>query len=418
MRRERPPELFELDISTLLPGRDGAGVHAGRTIHVPWTLPGDRVLAMSQGQGRALPERWLARAPGRAAPACDHFERCGGCTAQHLQPADYAAWKEGIAREAASRAGFPDAAIAPLAISPPRSRRRATLAAVLGASGVALGFHALARREIVDVVSCAILAPGIAALLPALREALLPALDRAARCDVAITLAENGLDVVVLGEVDRARLSALAALPDIARLSRGTDPEGEHELVALHRRPVIRFDGVAIEPPPHVFLQATVEGEQAIRDAMREGLDRAKRVADLFSGCGTLSLPLARDRQVTAIDSNGAALAALDAAARAGGLGARLRVLRRDLARRPLVGDELEDFDAVVFDPPRAGAEAQAKQLARSKVKTVVAVSCDAGTFARDARILVDGGYALKRVSAVDQFKWSSHVETMALFTR
>jgi tRNA/tmRNA/rRNA uracil-C5-methylase (TrmA/RlmC/RlmD family) len=149
-----------------------------------------------------------------------------------------------------------------------------------------------------------------------MREALRPALDRAARCDIAITLAENGLDVVVLGEVDRARLSALAALPGIARLSRGIDPEGEHELVALHRRPVIRFDGIAIEPPPHVFLQATIEGEQAIRDAMREGLDGARRVADLFSGCGGLSLGAsmaaasvgAHIRSIAAFDSFDAAL--------------------------------------------------------------------------------------------------------------
>ncbi|MFM8679556.1 MAG: class I SAM-dependent RNA methyltransferase [Alphaproteobacteria bacterium] len=418
MRRERPPELFELDIDTLSPGRDGAGMHAGRAIHVPWTLPGDRVLAMSQGQGRALPERWLRRAPGRAAPSCGHYERCGGCTAQHLQPDAYAAWKAGIAREAASRAGFPDAPVAPLSISPPRARRRATLAAVLGATGVALGFHALARREIVDLDACAILAPGIAAILQDLREALRPALDRAARCDLAITLAENGLDVVVVGEVERARLAALAALPAIARLSMGTDPEGEHELVALHRRPVIRFDGDAVEPPPHVFLQATVEGEGAIRDAMRDGLDGARRVADLFSGCGTLSLPLARERQVTAVDSHGGALAALDAAARAGGVGARLRVLRRDLARRPLVGEELEDFDGVVFDPPREGARDQAAALARSPVPRVVAVSCNPATFARDAALLREGGYRLDRLTPVDQFTWSPHLELVGCFSR
>jgi len=418
MRRERPPELFELDISTLAPGRDGAGTHAGRAVHVPWTLPGDRVLAMSQGAGRALPERWIQRAGGRAAPACGHYERCGGCTAQHLQPEAYAAWKEGIAREAAARAGFPEATIAPLSISPPRSRRRATLAAVLGATGVVLGFHALARREIVDIDECAILAPGIAAMLPGLREALRPALDRAARCDLAITVAENGLDVVVVGEIERGRLGALAALADIARLSMGADPEGAHELVALHRRPVIRFEGIAVEPPPHVFLQATVEGEAAIRAAMRGGLDGARRVVDLFSGCGTLSLPLARERQVTAVDSHGDALAALDAAARAGGVGARVRVLRRDLARRPLVGEELEDFDGVVFDPPREGARDQAAALARSPVPRIVAVSCNPATFARDAALLREGGYRLDRLTPVDQFTWSSHLELVGCFSR
>ncbi len=418
MRRERPPELFEVEIASLAPGRDGTGVHAGRTVHVPWTLPGDRVLAMSQGQGRALPERWLHRAPGRAEPACGHFERCGGCTAQHLQASDYAAWKTGIALEAASRAGFPDARVAPLALSPPRSRRRATLAAVHGAAGIAIGFHALARREIVDISSCAVLSPAIAGLLPALREALRPALDRAARCDIAITAAENGADVVALGEFTGARLAALAAVPGIARLSRGLEPDGDHELVALHRRPVVRFDGIAVEPPPHVFLQATVEGEDAIRAALRAGVDGARRVADLFSGCGTLSLPMARERQVTAIDSNAAALAALDAAARASGLGARVRVLRRDLDRRPLVGEELEDFDAVVFDPPREGARDQAAALARSPVPRVVAVSCNPATFARDAALLREGGYKLDLLSPVDQFRWSPHLELVGCFSR
>ena len=390
MRRERPPELFEVEIASLAPGRDGTGVHAGRTVHVPWTLPGDRVLAMSQGQGRALPERWLHRAPGRAEPACGHFERCGGCTAQHLQASDYAAWKTGIALEAASRAGFPDARVAPLALSPPRSRRRATLAAVHGAAGIAIGFHALARREIVDISSCAVLSPAIAGLLPALREALRPALDRAARCDIAITAAENGADVVALGEFTGARLAALAAVPGIARLSRGLEPDGDHELVALHRRPVVRFDGIAVEPPPHVFLQATVEGEDAIRAALRAGVDGARRVADLFSGCGTLSLPMARERQVTAIDSNAAALAA----------------------------EELEDFDAVVFDPPREGARDQAAALARSPVPRVVAVSCNPATFARDAALLREGGYKLDLLSPVDQFRWSPHLELVGCFSR
>lgn len=418
MKRERPPELFEIDISTLSPGRDGSGLHAGRTIHVPWTLPGDRVLAMAQGPGRALPERWIARAGGRATPACGHFERCGGCTAQHLEAGAYAEWKAGIAREAASRAGFPDAPVEALRMSPPRTRRRATLAAVHGSGGVALGFHALARREIVDVAECAVLAPGLAELLPALREALRPALDRAARCDLAITLAENGVDAVVIGEVARDRLASLAALPGIARLSLGAEAEGEHELVALHRRPVIRFDGIAVEPPPHVFLQATVPGEAAIREAMHEGVGNARRVADLFSGCGTLSLPLARERQVTAVDSHAGSLDALDAAARAAGLGARLRVLRRDLARRPLVGEELEDFDAVVFDPPREGARDQAAALARSPVPRVVAVSCNPATFARDAALLREGGYRLDRLVPVDQFLWSPHLELVGCFSR
>jgi 23S rRNA (uracil1939-C5)-methyltransferase len=188
--------------------------------------------------------------------------------------------------------------------------------------------------------------------------------------------------------------------------------------VALHKAPRIEFDGVALEPPPHAFLQATAPGEAAIRAAVTAGLGKARSVADLFAGCGTLALPLARTRQVLAVDTSEPALAALDRAARAAGLGPRLRVATRDLARRPLIGDELADFDAAIFDPPREGAAAQAAALARSAIARIVAVSCNPASFARDAALLAAGGYRLERLTPIDQFLWSPHLELVGIFVR
>jgi 23S rRNA (uracil1939-C5)-methyltransferase len=186
----------------------------------------------------------------------------------------------------------------------------------------------------------------------------------------------------------------------------------------MHRAPRIRFDGIAVEPPSGAFLQATQAGEDAIRAAVADGLGRARRVADLFAGSGTLALPLARDRQVLAIDSHRLALAALERAARGAGLGARVSIVARDLQRRPLIGDELDDIDGAIFDPPREGALAQAEALARSAVARVISVSCNPASFARDAAALAAGGYRLDRLTPIDQFLWSPHLELVGVFSR
>jgi 23S rRNA (uracil1939-C5)-methyltransferase len=411
-----PPEVTIEAIGT---GGDGIAPTPGGRLFVPWTLPGERLRIRPAGGQRALPMEWLSRHPDRAAPACPHFERCGGCVAQHMPDELYAAWKTGIARDAAARAGFVDTPIAPIVISPPRTRRRATLAALHGGqTGVVLGFHAPASRDIVDVVDCAVLVPAITATIAPLRAALRGVLKPGQRCDLALTEGEGGLDLLAIGTVAARSLAPLAAIPGIARVS-VTDTAGHGgELVAQHRVPRVRIDGIVVEPPPHAFLQATEPGQAAIIAAVREGLGRSRRIADLFSGCGTLALPLARAAQVLAIDAESAALVALDAGARAGGLGPRVKTTIRDLMRRPLVESELEDFDAVVFDPPRDGARAQAETLSRSDVPTVIAVSCNPASFARDAALLRAGGYRLERLSPIDQFLWSTHLELVGVFRK
>jgi len=411
-----PP--IELDIDAPGDGGDGVASLDGRRVHVPWTLPGDRVTAAPLSGSRALPIGWIRRSPAHATPGCAHFGSCGGCALQHLAADAYRSWKQDIAARAARRAGFPDAEIAPLAMSPPGSRRRATLAAVRTAAGVALGFHAPSRRDIVDLAACPVMSPTLVGLMRPLRAALADVLAPAQRCDIALTETAHGSDILVLGDLPHDRLRALAALPGLARLARAAAPERDPEIVAQHRPPCIDFDGIAVEPPPGVFLQATTPGEAAIRAAVAAGLGGARRVADLFAGVGTLSLPLARDRQVMAVDSHRAALSALERAARAAGLGARTSIAMRDLDRRPLTGDELADFDAAIFDPPREGALAQAKALAVGALDRVIAVSCNPASFARDAAALATGGYRLERLTPVDQFLWSPHLELVGVFCR
>lgn len=413
-----PPEPAELAIDALGDGGDGIATLAGRRIHVPWTLPGERVQVRETGGGRAEPLFWLQRSAERADPACVHFGSCGGCAVQHLGADAYRRWKHGLAAAAARRAGFPDVVPEPLVESPPGSRRRVTLAAVRAGTRVALGFHAPASRDIVDLQACPVMLPQLLDLLPALRAALAEALTPAQRCDIALTATNAGIDALVTGTMPRARLAPLARLGDLARLCLAEAAGRDPELVALHRAPAIDFDGIVVEPPPGVFLQATRAGETAIRDAVDDGLGSARRVADLFSGCGTLALPMARRRQVLAVDSQRAAIEALDRAARAGGVAPRVTVAVRDLERRPLVAEELGGFDAVVFDPPREGARAQAEALARSAVARVVAVSCNPATFARDAAALGAGGYRLERLTPIDQFLWSPHLELVGVFVR
>ena len=413
-----PAPTIELDIDALGDGGDGVASIGGRRIHVPWTLPGDRVAATPLGAARALPTSWIRRSPAHAAPPCAHFGSCGGCALQHLAAEAYRAWKQGIATRTAQRAGFPDAEIATLAMSPPASRRRATLAAVRSAAGMALGFHAPSRRDIVDLAACPVMSPALATLLGPLRAALADVLAPAQRCDIALTATAEGADMLVLGDLRHDALRPLAVLPGLARLARAQAPDRDPEIVAQHRPPRIDFDGIAVEPPPGVFLQATREGEAAIRDAVATGLGAARRVADLFAGAGTLSLPLARDRQILAVDSHRPALSALDRAARAAGLGARMTVIPRDLARRPLTGDELAGFEAAIFDPPREGALPQAEALARGGPDRVIAVSCNPVSFARDAVALAAGGYRLERLTPIDQFLWSPHLELVGVFAR
>lgn len=407
----------EATISHLGGRGDGVARIAGAPVYVPFAAPGDRI-ALENGRARIV-----AQGERRQPPACAHFGTCGGCQVQHLDIETYRNWKRDLVRLPLERAGIAVPELAATAESPPASRRRARFAARRLARGSVLGFNVARSHRIVPLSECPVLDPAIERLLPALAalvEALCPA---GTALDLQATASEAGIDLVLhgLAEPDgaaRALLGEWAHTQDLARLAFAGHDRGPPEILLTRRQPVLRWDEVALVPPPAGFLQATPAGEAALQAFVTRHLGAARRIVDLFAGCGTLSVPARRQAQVHAVDSDGAALAALDTATRAAGRGRPPSLERRDLFRRPLQPAELAAFDTAIFDPPRAGARDQATALAASGIGRVIAVSCNPSSFARDAALLVDGGFRLESVQPVDQFLWSAHMELAALFSR
>ena len=389
-------------------GRDGDGI-AG-ALRLPFALPGER---WRVGEGAPA---LLAAAPERVEPPCPHFGACGGCALQHAADGFVSGWKAGTIARALAARGLA-APVRPTATSPAGSRQRAVFAGRRTRKGAAVGFFGRRSDALVEVPGCLVVRPEIVAARPALAALTARGASRSGTLRLIVTHGPAGLDVAVAGgkPLDaglRQGLAALAEEADLARLA------WEGEVLALRRPPVQPMGRALVVPPPGAFLQATAEGADALVAAVGEATRGAARIADLFAGCGTLALPLAERAAVRAVEGDAAMLAALDAAARrAPGL-RPVAVEARDLFRRPLLAGELDGFDAVAIDPPRAGAEAQSLEIARSRVPRVAAVSCDPATFARDARILVDGGFRLDWVQPVDQFRWSGHVEIAAAFSR
>lgn len=397
-------------------GHRGDGIAQGPDgqVLVPQVLPGEVVEGDPAGD-RLVNIRILTPSAQRIRPPCRHARTCGGCLMQHASDPLVADWKQGIVKGALAGQGL-DAPLRPIATSPPRSRRRATLAARRTRGGTLIGFHARASDTLVTIPGCQLLHPALLAALPALEALVVTGGSRSAELSLTVTHSLGGPDVAVTGgkPLDaglRLALARVAETFDIARLTWDAEP------VALRRMPVQRFGKALVAPPPGAFLQATAEGEAALLAAVTEAIGPARRVADLFAGCGTFSLPLADLAEVHAVESNAAMLAALDRGWRqAQGLH-RVTTETRDLFRRPLEPDEFKGFDAVVIDPPRAGAEAQAATLARSRVPVIAFLSCNPVTFARDARVLKEAGYGLDWVQVVDQFRWAAHVELVARFS-
>jgi 23S rRNA (uracil1939-C5)-methyltransferase len=418
--------VAELVIDRLGTKGDGIGrLASGETVYVPYTLPYEHVrvvLGPRRGEGvEAALEALLQSSPDRAQPACRHFGDCGGCALQHLDPARYRALKLSRVSAALSRQGINEISIRDLLVSSPQSRRRATFSAEAKGSGVVLGFNRRSSHALVDLQECVVMRPAIVGLLPPLRQLLAAILSPGQRADIAITEASSGLDMLIempgpLGLAARERLGDFAGEAKLARLmwrSHG----GAVEPIAVRDTVFMRFGPRDVAIPPGAFLQATEFGENAIVQSVLDALPVEGRVADLFAGCGTLSFPIAgAGHAVLAVEGDAAALGALSSAARQGG--DRITVERRDLERSPLEPAELNGFAAVVFDPPRIGAKAQARALARSTVSRVIAVSCDPESFARDAAALIEGGYQLSWVQPIDQFLWSAHIELVALFGR
>lgn len=398
---------------------DGIAETPDGAIFVPFALPGERVRVRNIVDGRAEFFSVLTPAPERASPPCRHFGTCGGCALQHIEAATYRNWKREQVAAALAARGL-EIEVDPLVPAVPRSRRRATLAATRTKKGVTIGYYGRASHTIVAIAECPLVVPEIERALEGLAHLVEPGLSRKGRAALAVTATETGLDVAVSGgkEIDgplRAELARRATAIDLARLA------WNGELIAERRAPQVTLSGLRVSPPPGAFLQATAEGEAALVRLVLEAVGGAKRVADLFAGCGTFTAALARRAAVLAVEGEKPQIAALDRALRAQGpaLGLKpVELLTRDLFRRPMLPSDLEKIDAVVFDPPRAGAAAQAEMLARSSVPLIVAVSCNPATFARDARLLVDGGYRLLRVTPVDQFLWSPHIELVGLFRR
>lgn len=390
-------------------GRHGeaAGKNDGRTIYVPYALPGEVVEAEISGTHAHL-RAILSPSPERIDPFCPHFGRCGGCQIQHWQAKAYCAWKRNLLVTALEHQGI-KADVEPLIDAQGDGRRRATLHVARTEDGLIAGFNAARSHDIHALDHCPILVPALAGASHIARRigAVI------GPCDVAFTATDTGIDVDVASK--RTPTPALAALvnsENLARLSLNREP------VATRAAPEIAIGKARLRLPAGAFLQATKAGEEMLAALVIENIGKAKRVADLFSGVGVFALRLADKAKVFAADSDKASITALaEAVRRTSGL-KPVETRTRDLFREPLMARELKDFDAVVFDPPRAGAETQARQLAKSTVETVVAVSCDPASFARDARLLVEGGYRLKRSTPVDQFAFTAHIETVALFRR
>jgi 23S rRNA (uracil1939-C5)-methyltransferase len=394
-------------------GLSGDGLAEG--LRVPFALPGERV-AGPVAEGVLAPVEVLEAAPERVVPPCLQFGTCGGCALQHAADGFLAAWKREVVVRALAARGLA-AAMPPVAVSPPRSRRRAVFAGRRTKKGVLVGFHGRRSDQIVDVTECHLVRPELLAARPALAALVRTGASRSGALRLTVTASSAGPDVGVAGgksldaELRRA-LAGLAEEFDLARLA------WEGEPVAVRRAPFQSMGRARVVPPPGAFLQATAEGEAALVAAVQEAVGGAGRVADLFAGCGTFALPLAERSELHAVEGDAAMLAALDAGWRGAPGLRRVTTEARDLYRRPLLAGELKRFEAVVLDPPRAGAEAQARALAGSAMARVAMVSCNPVSFARDAAILVAGGFRLDWVQVVDQFRWSGHVELAARFSR
>ncbi len=399
-------------------GHHGDGIAKGPDgpIYVAQALPGEEVEGTLNGD-HLIDARILTPSPDRKKPPCPHARTCGGCLLQHASDPFVENWKQGIVAGALSAQGL-NAPFRPTLTSPPRSRRRATLAARKTKGGALLGFHARGSDLIIPVPNCQLLHPDLIATFPVLEAITRLGGSRTVELALTVTRSLAGPDISVTGgkPLESNLQRELARLAEQHGLSRLT---WNGETVALRTAPMQRFGKALVAPPPAAFLQATEQGEAALLAAVRDAIGpAARRIADLFAGCGTFALPLAEQAEVHAVEGDATMTAAMEKAWRNTEGLKKIVTETRDLFRRPLEPDEFKGIDAVVIDPPRAGAEAQFATLSRSKVPVIAAVSCNPATFARDARMLVQAGWNLDWVQVVDQFRWSSHVELAARFSR
>ena len=398
---------------------DGVALAGGEAIYVPYALGGETVEVADVPGHHPDRRRLLAvevASPERIAPFCQHFGVCGGCAIQHWQFEQYRAWKHALVIEALRQANL-DCEVAALIDAHGRGRRRITLHGRMGTHEVLkVGYAAASSHDIIPIDRCPILDPALDGALEAAWALAEPLIANGKPLDIQVTATDTGLDIDIRGSgpLKPATVASLSRVADKHRLARLTR---HGELVLMRNAPTVKMGAATVTLPPGSFLQATVAGEETLAALVAEHSGRARHIADLFCGVGPFALRLAARARIAAFDSDAAAIASLQKAAHAPGL-KPVKAETRDLFRRPLVPQELREFDCVVFDPPRQGAQAQAQRLAASQVPVIVAVSCNVATFARDARLLVDGGYRLEAVTPVDQFRHTPHVELVARFRR
>ncbi len=403
-------------------GAQGDGIAHGPNgpLYVPFSVDGDDLEIRVQGkQGRI--RQIQTPSPDRIDPLCRHFGRCGGCALQHVSADHYRQWKQQQIINALRHRGFDEVTVLAPEISPPGSRRRARFTA--GPS--ATGFAERASHNIVDISECPVMAPEIMAVIDPVRKFLKPRIAKYRKMTVQVTLADNGLDIILegAGEPDldlRMDIAGFAEAQDIARLCwqdrRPKKPFAE--ILCERRKPRVTFDGRQVFIPPGSFLQATREGEAALTRFVKAALGPADRIVDIFAGCGTFTAALIGDHAVHAVDGNQDMITALTSSCHQMG---RIRTLTsevRDLFLRPLLPHELKKYDAAILDPPRAGARDQVAEIIKSAMANLVMISCNPATFARDARVLVEGGFIMGDIQPVDQFLYSPHLELIAPFRR
>ncbi len=401
-------------------GAQGDGIAASQDgpVYVPFTLPGETVaIARVKNQGTVM--SIASASADRQEPPCRHFGpdgvngTCGGCTLQHMADAPYRAFKRQLVVDALKSKGLTPE-VGEIVAAHPGERRRVVFAARKTEKDMLIGFNQAESHHIVAIEECPISSAGIISRLPAIRAVGAAIATNAEAFRIAVLETLSGLDLAVEGvkklsdQQRRKAIEVVLGLRGIARVSL------DGEILIEPAKPIVEFGGVQVSPPAGGFTQATKPAEEAMAKLVLAHVGKAKRIADLFAGAGTFSLQLARLGRVHAVEGDAKAIAALDHAARNTQGLKPVTVEKRDLFRRPLMTSELKVYDAVVFDPPRAGAEFQCKELARSAVKKIVAVSCNPLTLARDLAILVEGGYRITSVTPIDQFLWTSHVEVVA----
>ena len=411
-----------LDIAAVGAEGDGIARTTAGPVFVPFTLPGEQV-AVARVKNHGMPMSWSKTSAERIEPLCRHFGpegkggACGGCSLQHWADQPYQDFKRQLVIDALKAQGI-EIEVAPIVICHPGERRRVTMTARLTDKGVVLGFLRAGSHQIVPVEECPISMLSIVSRLDSIRRLVAALGSGSDPFRIAIGATLSGLDVNML-DMKKPDARKRQAATDIMLREKGISRVSvDGEIVVEPHKPLLDVGGVSVILPPGSFTQATVRAEEAMAALVTAHLAKSKRVVDLFSGIGTFALRLAKKSAVHAVEFDAPAISALDHAARhAQGL-KPVTTERRDLFRRPMQPLDLKHFDGLCFDPPRAGAEQQCRELAKSKVQRIAAVSCNPTTLARDLRVLIDGGYRLKSVTPIDQFLWSSHVEAVALLER